>query len=74
MTGEPQNARTGLPRGIGQPATRALNGAGIVYLEDLTSWSEAELRALHGAGPKAIRLIQAALVERGLSLKSGSAG
>jgi hypothetical protein len=58
-----------LPRSIGQPATRALHGAGYYRLEQLTSVSAAEILKLHGVGPRAIRLLSSALAERGLSFK-----
>jgi predicted flap endonuclease-1-like 5' DNA nuclease len=54
-----------LPR-IGAPATRALQAAGIHRLADVAAHSEAELAALHGVGPKALRLLREALAERGL--------
>jgi hypothetical protein len=57
----------GLPR-IGAPATRALTDAGYTDLDQLAGVFEAELRRLHGVGPKALRLIREALHERGLSL------
>lgn len=59
--------KTPLPN-IGSPATRALNSAGIKYLEDLTGQSENSLAAMHGVGPKAVRLLKQALAEAGLSL------
>lgn len=55
------------PRTIGNPATRALALAGYRRLEQLTGVSEKELLALHGVGPKAVRLLRAALAERGLA-------
>lgn len=57
-----------LPRGIGAPATRALRAAGYTQLEQLVGVPERELAALHGVGPKAIRVLRTALDERGLSL------
>ncbi len=57
---------TSIPKGISQPAIRALTGAGYETLEDLAGASKAELLRLHGMGPKAIPVIQQALVERGL--------
>ncbi|GHE81609.1 hypothetical protein GCM10017786_10140 [Amycolatopsis deserti] len=57
-----------LPRAIGRPATRALAGAGITTLDQLTALTEAELLALHGMGPKAVRVLREALAERGRSL------
>ncbi|HYF82351.1 MAG TPA: DNA-directed RNA polymerase subunit alpha C-terminal domain-containing protein [Clostridia bacterium] len=55
---------------IGQPAHRALRGAGIETLEELTLYNEAELLALHGFGPKALRILISALAENGLSFKA----
>ena len=57
-----------LPK-IGAPATRALEAAGYTQLTEFAQVSESELLSLHGVGPKAIRLIRAALAERGLSLR-----
>ena len=57
-----------LPAGIGAPATRALLGAGYTQLAQLAAVPVAELRALHGVGPKALRLLQEALAAEGLSL------
>jgi hypothetical protein len=57
------------PKGVAQPALRALFAAGYTRLEHLTRTTEAELAALHGMGPKALRLIKAAMLERGLTLK-----
>lgn len=54
------------PAGIPQPALRALAGAGYMKLEDLAGVSKASLLALHGMGPKAIRLLEAELKEKGL--------
>lgn len=59
---------TGFPRGIGAPATRALQGAGYTQLHQLAGLPVAELKKLHGMGPKALRVLQEALEEQGLSL------
>jgi hypothetical protein len=58
----------GLPRSIGAPATRALTAAGYTELSQLADVPAAELAKLHGVGPKALRLLQEALHERGMSL------
>ncbi len=58
-----------LPAGIGKPATRALLGAGIASLEQVARHSAAELLALHGVGPKAVRILGEELAARGLALK-----
>ena len=60
-----------LPVGLSAPALRALNGAGYVRLEQLTRVSEAELKKLHGLGPKGINLLRSALDEKGLSFAAG---
>ena len=54
-----------------QPALRALEAAGITRMEELTKFSEAEIAALHGMGPKGIRILKETLRERGLSFRSG---
>ena len=59
--------KTPLPK-IGAPATNALAGAGITTLEQVAKLSEPELLALHGVGPKAVRLLQEALAPAGKSL------
>ncbi|MFT0846873.1 DUF1801 domain-containing protein [Actinomycetaceae bacterium L2_0104] len=48
---------------IGKPATSAFKEVGITTVSDLNGWSEKELLALHGVGPKAIRLLREAGVE-----------
>lgn len=53
-----------LPASIGKPATRALLAAGVRTLSDAAARSEEELLALHGVGPRAIRLLKEALAER----------
>lgn len=56
-----------LPVKLSQPAQRALAGAGIQRLEQLTSFSEAEIKQLHGIGPNALLQLRGALAENGLS-------
>lgn len=57
-----------LPR-IGAPATRALAAIGITRLDQVAGRSEAELLALHGVGPRAIRILREALDQHGRSLR-----
>lgn len=72
MTGKPQNeAESSFPAGIAQPALRALSGAGYTRLEQLTKVSEAELKKLHGMGPKALEQLRQALAAKGLSFADG---
>jgi hypothetical protein len=54
-----------LPAGIGKAATRALLGAGLSTLEQVATRTEAELLALHGVGPKAVRILGEALRQDG---------
>jgi hypothetical protein len=55
------------PPGIGKPALRALVAAGYTRLEQFTTVTEKELLKLHGVGPKAIRILRAALEAQGLA-------
>jgi hypothetical protein len=61
-------ADEGLPRNIGAPATRALSAAGYTELRQLANVPLAELKKLHGVGPRALRLLQEALEQQGQSL------
>jgi hypothetical protein len=61
---EPED--TPFPRGIPQPAIRAFVREGYSSLESIAGASKAQLLALHGVGPKAIRGLQEALESRGL--------
>ncbi|WP_437809239.1 DNA-binding protein [Sorangium sp. So ce1078] len=60
-----------LPKGIGKPATRALALVGVSRLDQVTRFSEAQLLALHGVGPKAVGVLKAALEAQGKSLAKG---
>ena len=60
-----------LPK-LSQPAQRALAGAGIRRLEQLTGYGESEIRQLHGIGPNALKTLHEALTARGLSFKKGA--
>ncbi|MFF0632644.1 DNA-binding protein [Nocardia sp. NPDC004151] len=54
------------PRGVSAPAARALTSAGYQSLDQLAGVPERDLLALHGMGPKAIRVLREALVAQGL--------
>ncbi|ADL46276.1 MULTISPECIES: hypothetical protein [Micromonospora] len=56
-----------LPK-ISAPATRALTAAGYTTLRQLAGVPRAELARLHGMGPKALGVIEAALDEHDLRL------
>lgn len=49
------------------PARRALDNAGIASLEELSKHTEKEIAALHGMGPKAIRILKEAMQEHRLA-------
>ncbi|MCT2276658.1 DNA-binding protein [Micromonospora chalcea] len=56
-----------LPK-ISAPATRALTAAGYTTLRQLAGVPRTELARLHGMGPKALGVIEAALAEHDLRL------
>ena len=68
MNGPDDEMIDGFPRAAGAPARAAFRAAGFGGLEDLTRATAAELLALHGVGPKAIRVVREALAARGLAM------
>lgn len=54
-----------LPR-IGRPANSALLEAGVTMLAQVARIGRGELLAMHGVGPKAVRILAEALSERGI--------
>jgi hypothetical protein len=60
------------PPKLAAPAQRALAGAGYTRLEQLTLVTEADLKRLHGMGPKAIGQLRQAMAEAGLNFADGS--
>lgn len=62
-------AMSGIPK-IGAPATRALEHAGVQGLQELADWSEQDLLALHGMGPRAVAILRERLADEGLTFKS----
>jgi len=54
---------------LGAPAQRAIVAAGIRSLEELAGMTEAQLKAMHGIGPHAIKTVHAVLAEHGMALK-----
>lgn len=53
------------PAALSGPALRALAHAGIRSLSQLAQWTEADVAALHGMGPKGVRLLREALATQG---------
>ena len=58
-----------LPDEIGKTAARELDLNGIASLEQVARYSQKELLAIHGVGPKAIRILDGALAAKGLGFK-----
>ncbi|MGO1319999.1 MAG: hypothetical protein ACTMIK_07075 [Galactobacter sp.] len=54
-----------LPR-IGRPANSALLLEGITTLTQVAAFGRVKLSALHGVGPKAIRILSEALTHEGI--------
>lgn len=73
MTAPKERADGDLPRAIGRPATNGLGAAGITSLEQVAEHTAARIAALHGVGPKAVRLLEEALAERGLRFQEPDA-
>jgi len=54
---------------IGKVACRELVGHGYRTYAQLTAVSEEQLLAIHGIGPKAVRILREQLAERGLAFR-----
>lgn len=52
---------------LGKPAQRAILGAGVATLEQLSAMTEKEIADLHGIGKNALQVIRCTLEENGLS-------
>jgi len=60
-----------LPPRMGAPALRALASVGVSRLEQLTAFTEKDIKMLHGMGPKGINQLREALEQRGLAFATG---
>ena len=63
----PAQQSSDFPKGLSQPALRALAGAGYKSLKQLSKISEAELKKLHDLGPNGIDKLRVALEAKGWS-------
>lgn len=63
------NTQSDFPLSMGKVAPRELIQNGIKNLNDCTKYSDKELLAVHGVGPKAVRVIKSELAKKGKSLK-----
>ncbi|MGZ4873440.1 MAG: DNA-binding protein [Candidatus Angelobacter sp.] len=57
------------PKGVAQPAQRALGSAGYTSVDQLVNAREADLATLHGMGPKALGILRDAPKKRGKSFR-----
>ncbi len=60
-------ARIGDLPPIGRPANSALLAAGITTLAQVATRRRADLLAMHGVGPKAVRILTETLADHGLT-------
>ncbi|TLP92872.1 hypothetical protein FEF26_14315 [Nesterenkonia salmonea] len=58
-----------LPNSMGKTAPRELQSAGVDSLQKASERTEKELLAIHGVGPKAIRIMKEAMKEKGLTFR-----
>lgn len=70
MAGTPDPRPVGdLPHAIGKTAARELALNGITDLTTVAERTQKELLAIHGVGPKAVRILAEALAARGLAFR-----
>ncbi|GAB08626.1 hypothetical protein GOARA_013_00700 [Gordonia araii NBRC 100433] len=62
-------AASEFPSSMGKVAPRELAANGITTFDQLTGYTARELLAIHGVGPKAIRILRDELGARGMSFK-----
>lgn len=60
-----------LPHAIGKTAARELSLNGITTLAQVSARTKRELLAIHGVGPKAIRILDEALAKAGRTFSDG---
>jgi hypothetical protein len=63
---------TEFPHAIGRVAKRELAANGFTRYEQLTRTTARELLAIHGIGPKAVRILGHELATRGLAFADGT--
>lgn len=71
VTNGEHQGETTLPK-IGAPATRALASIGVTTVEQLAGYTEQEILALHGVGPRAIRILGPVMDELGVAFRGES--
>lgn len=66
---QPAPSHPAFPPGVAAPALRALAAAQLTTLNDLATVTERDLLAMHGLGPKAVRILRDAMQLRGITFK-----
>lgn len=61
---------TAFPKGVSQPAIRALASIGVTKVDQLAKHREPDVAMLHGMGPKALGILKAELKSLGKSFKA----
>lgn len=69
----PTSHETEFPSSMGKVAPRELAAHGITRFDQLTGLTERELLAIHGVGPKAVRILREELRSRNLDFAPGVA-
>ncbi len=65
------HSETEFPHALGKVARRELAGHGITRYEQLPELTTKELLAIHGVGPKAVRILVDELAQRGMRFRDG---
>ena len=59
------------PPGMSGPSLRALQHTGIASMAELAMRTERDIAALHGMGPKGVRILREALAKGGAGFRPG---
>jgi predicted flap endonuclease-1-like 5' DNA nuclease len=70
MTSGREGPTTEFPRSIGKVAARELALSGFTRFDQLTQVSKRTLLAIHGIGPKSVRILEEELKKRGLDFEA----
>ena len=70
----PREEGTPLPRASARRPRAALRGVGVTTVEQVASWTRADLAALHGVGPVAVARLGEALARARPDLPRGAVG
>lgn len=65
----PDRLSDAFPPAMGRPANAALVDRGVTTLDQVAAMTERELLAVHGVGPKAVRILRQELASWGLAFR-----